>query len=75
MSVLAIHQRGYTNPQLLAKTDWLEQHLNDSNVRVVDARPPQQLRFSKSRSDIYSPVQAAVRWYGLQRVDPRPGRP
>jgi hypothetical protein len=47
MSVLAIHQRGYTNPQLLAETDWLEQHLNDSNVCVVDARPPQQLRFSE----------------------------
>jgi thiosulfate/3-mercaptopyruvate sulfurtransferase len=42
MSVLPIHQRGYANPQLLAETDWLAQHLNDPNVRIVDARPPQQ---------------------------------
>lgn len=42
MSVLPIHQRGYANPQLLAETNWLAEHLNDPNVRIVDARPPQQ---------------------------------
>lgn len=42
MSVMPVNQRGYTNPQLLAETDWLAEHLNDPNVRIVDARPPQQ---------------------------------
>ncbi|HVO91491.1 MAG TPA: sulfurtransferase [Terriglobales bacterium] len=42
MFVIPIRQRGYTNPQLLAETDWLAQHLNDPNVHIVDARPPQQ---------------------------------
>ena len=42
MSVMPVNQRGYTNPQLLAETDWLAEHLNDPNVRMVDARPPQQ---------------------------------
>jgi thiosulfate/3-mercaptopyruvate sulfurtransferase len=42
MPVIPVHQRGYTNPQLLAETDWLAEHLSDPSVRVVDARPPQQ---------------------------------
>lgn len=42
MSDIPVHQRGYTNPQLLAETDWLAQHLGDPNVRIVDARPRQQ---------------------------------
>jgi thiosulfate/3-mercaptopyruvate sulfurtransferase len=42
MSVIPVNQRGYTNPQLLAETDWLAEHLDNPNVRIVDARPPQQ---------------------------------
>ena len=42
MSVIPVHQRGYTRPELLAETDWLAEHLDDPNVRIVDARPPQQ---------------------------------
>ena len=42
MSVIPDHQRGYANPQLLSETDWLAEQLNNSNVRIVDARPPQQ---------------------------------
>ena len=42
MPVIPIHQRGYTNPELLAETDWLAGQLNNPNLRVVDARPPQQ---------------------------------
>ena len=30
------------HPELLAEADWLAEQLNDPNVRVVDARPPQQ---------------------------------
>ena len=29
---------GYANPELLAETAWLEQHLNDPDLRVVDLR-------------------------------------
>jgi thiosulfate/3-mercaptopyruvate sulfurtransferase len=42
MSVIPVHQRGYANPQLLAETDWLAGQLNNPNLRIVDARPPQQ---------------------------------
>lgn len=42
MSVTPLHKRGYTNPHLLAETDWLNDHLGDAAVRIVDARPPQQ---------------------------------
>ena len=42
MCVIPVDQRGYTNPQLLAETDWLAEHLDNPNVRIVDARPPQQ---------------------------------
>ena len=43
MSVIPVYQRGYTNPQLLAESDWLVEHMEDDpNVRIVDARPPQQ---------------------------------
>ncbi|MBI3327020.1 MAG: sulfurtransferase [Nitrospinae bacterium] len=29
---------GYARPELLAETDWLAQHLNDPNLRIVDLR-------------------------------------
>ena len=42
MPNIPVHQRGYTHPELLAETDWLAEHLDNPNVRIVDARPPQQ---------------------------------
>ena len=42
MPVIPVHQRGYTNPHLLAETDWLAEHMDDPAVRIVDAGPPQQ---------------------------------
>ena len=30
---------GYTNPNLLAETEWLEAHLDDPNLRIVDCEP------------------------------------
>jgi thiosulfate/3-mercaptopyruvate sulfurtransferase len=42
MPNIPVHQRGYAHPELLAETDWLAEHLGDPNVRIVDARPPQQ---------------------------------
>jgi len=44
VSVIPLHQRGYTNPQLLAETDWLAKHIDDLAVRIVDARPPNNTR-------------------------------
>lgn len=42
MVAIPVLQRGYKNPQLLAETDWLAEHVDDPNVRIVDARPLQQ---------------------------------
>ncbi len=30
---------GYANPQILVESDWLEQHKDKSDVRVIDVRP------------------------------------
>jgi thiosulfate/3-mercaptopyruvate sulfurtransferase len=40
MSVIPVNQRGYVNPKYLAETDWLAGQLNNPNVRIIDARPP-----------------------------------
>ena len=34
------HMSSYVNPELLAETAWLADHLNDRNLRVIDARWP-----------------------------------
>jgi 3-mercaptopyruvate sulfurtransferase SseA len=36
MSVIPVHQRGYANPQLLAETNWLADHLDDPTDREVN---------------------------------------
>jgi thiosulfate/3-mercaptopyruvate sulfurtransferase len=33
----AIDRRGYAHPEVLVSTDWVEQHLNDPNVRLVES--------------------------------------
>ena len=42
MQPLPVKERGYANPELLAETDWLADHLTDPNIRVIDARRPEQ---------------------------------
>ena len=32
-----IEQRGYAHPEVLVSTDWVEQHLNDPKVRVIES--------------------------------------
>jgi thiosulfate/3-mercaptopyruvate sulfurtransferase len=32
-----ISARGYTRPEILVSTDWVEGHLNDSNLRIVES--------------------------------------
>src|SRR5215831_10344388 len=32
-----IEQRGYAHPDALVSTDWVEQHLNDSTVRLIES--------------------------------------
>ena len=32
-----IEQRGYTHPGVLVSTDWVEQHLNDPKVRLIES--------------------------------------
>src|SRR3954451_14950130 len=35
-SVKPIEQRGYAHPEVLVSTDWVAQHLNDPNVRIIE---------------------------------------
>jgi thiosulfate/3-mercaptopyruvate sulfurtransferase len=42
MAVLPIGERGYARPELLAETGWLQEHLGDARVRIVDVRPTPQ---------------------------------
>ncbi len=42
MQPLAIGDRGYAHPELLADTDWLANRLTDPKLRVIDARQPDQ---------------------------------
>ena len=32
--------QGYARPELLADTEWLAEHMNDANLRIVDCEPP-----------------------------------
>ena len=32
---------GYARPELLAETEWLVEHMNDANLRIVDCEPPE----------------------------------
>jgi len=33
----SIEERGYTNPDVLVSTDWVAEHLNDENVRIIES--------------------------------------
>jgi len=33
----AIEERGYAKPEVLVSTDWVAEHLNDANVRIVES--------------------------------------
>src|SRR5579884_852810 len=35
-SIKPIEQRGYAHPEVLVSTDWVAQHLNDPNVRIIE---------------------------------------
>jgi thiosulfate/3-mercaptopyruvate sulfurtransferase len=35
--MLPINQRGYAHPDVLVSTDWVQQHLNDSNIRIMES--------------------------------------
>lgn len=35
-AVLAVENGGYANPQFLVTTEWLAQHLNDPDVKILD---------------------------------------
>jgi thiosulfate/3-mercaptopyruvate sulfurtransferase len=42
MAMTPVAERGYAQPELLAETGWLAEHLNDPAVRIVDTRPAAQ---------------------------------
>ena len=37
MPVQPIEQRGYAHPEVLVSTDWVAQHLDDSNIRLIES--------------------------------------
>ncbi len=55
----------YANPGLLAEPDWLAQHLDDANVRIVDCATLEAYR----RAHIPGAVQLPVHFY-LKEDDP-----
>src|SRR5215203_4589812 len=36
-SVTPISERGYAHPEVLVSTDWVAEHLNDPNVRIIES--------------------------------------
>ena len=50
----------YTRPELLAETDWLAQHLNDSTIRIVDMRAEEVYRKS------HIPGSVNLSWQALK---------
>jgi thiosulfate/3-mercaptopyruvate sulfurtransferase len=38
MPSLPVSERGYANPTLLVETDWLQAHLDDPDLRLIDTR-------------------------------------
>ncbi len=38
-----INQRGYTNPQMLVSTDWVQSHLGDKSIRIIESNEDQLL--------------------------------
>ncbi len=38
-----ISSRGYSNPDVLVSTDWVAEHLNDPNIRIVESNEDQLL--------------------------------
>ena len=38
-----IAERGYAHPEVLVSTDWVAQHLNDPNIRIVESNEDQLL--------------------------------
>ncbi|MBL7663273.1 sulfurtransferase [bacterium] len=43
MSEQEFKERGYINPQVLVSTAWVEAHLNDTNVRIIESNEDQLL--------------------------------
>jgi thiosulfate/3-mercaptopyruvate sulfurtransferase len=41
MPVTPVSERSYANPQLLTETDWLADHLDEPNLRIIDTRSTQ----------------------------------
>ena len=51
-----------THSELLVETEWLAQHLNDPNLRIVDVRSPEKYRAGHIRNAVSSPMEeVAVR--------------
>ncbi len=52
---------GYANPHLLVETEWLEAHLDDANLRIVDCDPMDAYRRAHVRNAVGIPVHHYVK--------------
>ena len=67
-STPASERVGRVRPELLVETNWLAQHLNESNMRILDVRSPEQYSAGHIPNAVNGPLdQVAVR--------PDPGKP
>lgn len=47
----------FANPDLLVDTEWLAEHLDDPNIRIVDARPASEYQANHIQGAIRLPVE------------------
>ena len=55
----------YTNPDVLVETDWLEQNLNDPNIRVIEGLSIQ--RFGGMEIHVWRPLDSKFRLITARR--------
>lgn len=52
---------GYARPELLAETDWLAEHLNDRDIRIIDCAPLEAYRRAHIPGAVGLPVNAYIK--------------
>ena len=48
-SIIPPIDRGYTIPEIFVTTDWLAEHIDDPNVRLVDTDTPEQYELDNKK--------------------------
>ncbi|MBI4282499.1 MAG: sulfurtransferase [Chloroflexi bacterium] len=59
---------GFANPDLLVDTAWLSQHLDDANIRIVDARAAKDYQANHIQGAISIPVEDTFNTEGPKQM-------